>query len=149
MSNGLNNQGLKATVWEETSSPPRKNLVLSWIKPVASGAINQIALRHTLLFGKPLRASPTKGDYESPLLAKNKDLGMVIMVKIGQSACLLPNSVKLAHGRASETERVWVGVEGLNSRSRSKIQSILPEKSRSSRVLTAIRQSINTILVLI
>jgi hypothetical protein len=61
------------------------------------------------------------------------------MVKIGQSACLLPNSAMLAHGRASETERVWVGFEGLNSLSLLKIQSIPLGKLRGRRVLTAIR----------
>ena len=53
------------------------------------------------------------------------NLGMVIMKKIGQSACLLPNGdlKMLANGRASETERIWVDYEGLSSQSQLKIQS--------------------------
>ena len=52
------------------------------------------------------------------------NLGMVIMKRIGQSACLLPKSATLlAHGRASETERIWVDDEGLSNLSRLKIQS--------------------------
>ena len=48
----------------------------------------------------------------------------VIMERIGQSACLLPKSATLlAHGRASETERIWVDDEGLSNLSRLKIQS--------------------------
>jgi len=51
---------------------------------------------------------------------------MVIMKRIGQSACLLPKSATLlAHGRASETERIWVDDEGLSNLSRLKIQSSL------------------------
>ena len=50
---------------------------------------------------------------------------MVIMKKIGQSACLLPKDVcnTLVYGRASETERIWVDDEGLSSPSQLKIQS--------------------------
>lgn len=52
------------------------------------------------------------------------NLGMVISILIGQSACLLPKSATLlAHGRASETERIWVDDEGLSNLSRLKIQS--------------------------
>ena len=51
-------------------------------------------------------------------------LGMVISILIGQSACLLPKSAtSLAHGRASETERIWVDNEGLSNLRRLKIQS--------------------------
>ena len=55
-----------------------------------------------------------------PIVMKS---GMVISILIGQSACLLPKSDLLAYGRASETERIWVGDEGLSNLSRLKIQS--------------------------
>jgi len=48
---------------------------------------------------------------------------MVIMKKIGQPACLLPNSVVIGNGRASETERIWVSDDGLINQSWLKIQS--------------------------
>ena len=51
------------------------------------------------------------------------NLGMVIMKKIGQSACLLPTSAMIGYGRASETERIWVSNEGLINQSWLKIQS--------------------------
>ena len=53
------------------------------------------------------------------------NLGMVIMKKIGQSACLLPKYDMLVYGRASETERMWVVNEGLSNLRRLKIQSSL------------------------
>ena len=37
---------------------------------------------------------------------------MVIIKRIGQSACLLPKSDMIGYGRASETERVLVNDEG-------------------------------------
>ena len=86
----------------------------------------QKTLRHILLFGKPLRAFSTKDCYESAIWPRVINLGMVIMKKIGQSACLLPNgdlNNMLANGRASETERIWVDYEGLSSQSQLKIQS--------------------------
>jgi len=49
--------------------------------------------------------------------------GMVIMKKIGQSACLLPKSVMIGYGRASETERIWVSNDGLINQNWLKIQS--------------------------
>ena len=48
---------------------------------------------------------------------------MVKTLKIGQLACLLPNSAILGHGRASETERVLVDDEGVINLSLLKIQS--------------------------
>ena len=51
------------------------------------------------------------------------NLGMVIMKKIGQSACLLPNDAMIVNGRASETERIWVEKDGLSNLIRLKIQS--------------------------
>ena len=48
---------------------------------------------------------------------------MVIVRRIGQSACLLPKSVMIGYGRASETERVLVGYEDLINLNRLKIQS--------------------------
>jgi hypothetical protein len=73
--------------------------------------------------GNTLRAFSTKVPCENMGLAKSKNLD-VIMERIGQSACLLPKSATLlAHGRASETERIWVDDEGLSNLSRLKIQS--------------------------
>ena len=57
-------------------------------------------------------------------MAKKKNLGMVKMIMIGQSASLLPNDDMLVYGRASETARRWVFSEGLSNRRKSKIQSI-------------------------
>jgi len=51
------------------------------------------------------------------------NLGMVIMKKIGQSACLLPKSDMIGYGRASETERIWVSNDGLINQNWLKIQS--------------------------
>jgi hypothetical protein len=68
--------------------------------------------------------------------------GMVIMKRIGQSACLLPKDDMLVYGRASETERVWVISEGLSNLRWLKIQSIPLGKLRGSRVLTAIKKAI-------
>ena len=48
---------------------------------------------------------------------------MVIMKRIGQSACLLPKNDMLVYGRASETERAWVVYEDLSNLKRLKIQS--------------------------
>lgn len=111
------------------------------VKTLCSRKISQLLVgapqtprQHTLLIGKPLRASYTKVGSETFPLAKNKNLGMVKMMKIGQSACLLPKGAMLAYGRASETERVWVGDEGLSNLSRPKIQSIPLGKLRGTRV---------------
>ena len=76
------------------------------------------------MFGKPLRAFSTKDKCESIIWPRVMNLGMVIMKKIGQSACLLPKSAVIGNGRASETERIWVGNEGLINLNRLKIQSI-------------------------
>jgi len=51
------------------------------------------------------------------------NLGMVIMKRIGQPACLLSKGAMLAYDRASETERVWVINDGLSNRKWLKIQS--------------------------
>jgi hypothetical protein len=91
-------------------------------------------LRHILLFGKPLRAFSTKDNCESVIWPRVMNLGIVIMKKIGQSACLLPNDDMIVNGRASETERIWVDEEGLINRSRLKIQSIPLWKHRGTRV---------------
>ena len=48
---------------------------------------------------------------------------MVIVRRIGQFACLLPKSVMIGNGRASETERVLVSDDDLTNRSWLKIQS--------------------------
>ena len=80
-------------------------------------------LRHILLFGETLRAFSTKYDTERIIWLRVTNSGMVIMKKIGQSACLLPKSVMIGYGRASETERIWVSNEGLINQSWLKIQS--------------------------
>jgi hypothetical protein len=67
------------------------------------------------------------------------NLGMVIIERIGKSACLLPKSAKLANGRASETERVWVDNDGLNNQNRLKIQSTPLGKLRGIPAPTAIK----------
>jgi len=48
---------------------------------------------------------------------------MVIVKRIGQSACLLPKFDMIEYGRASETERVLVDNDGLINQNRLKIQS--------------------------
>lgn len=68
------------------------------------------------------------------------NLGMVIVRRIGQSACLLPKTAMIGNGRASETERIWVGNEGLINLNRLKIQSIPLGKLRGIRVLTPIKR---------
>jgi len=49
--------------------------------------------------------------------------GMVIVRRIGQSACLLPKSAMIGYGRASETERMLVSSEDLINPNWLKIQS--------------------------
>ena len=98
------------------------------LRPLQKGEPGQLlvvsrTLRHILLFGNPLRAFSTKDNCESVIWPRVMNLGMVIMKKIGQSACLLPNDDMIVNGRASETERIWVGDEGLINQSRLKIQS--------------------------
>ena len=83
----------------------------------------KIVLRHILLFGEPLIAFSTKSKLETFRWLRVINSGMVIMKKIGQSACLLPKSAMIGYGRASETERIWVSNEGLINLSWSKIQS--------------------------
>ena len=79
-------------------------------------------VRHTLLFGKPLRAFSTK-HYTEKYMWPRVNSGMVIMKRIGQSACLLPKNVMQVHGRTSETERVWVSYDRLAILNSLKIQS--------------------------
>ena len=83
----------------------------------------KIVLRHILLFGEPLIAFSTKCYSERNAWLRVINSGMVIMKKIGQSACLLPKSAMIGYGRASETERIWVSNEGLINLSWLKIQS--------------------------
>jgi hypothetical protein len=75
-----------------------------------------------LLFGKPLRAFYTKHNIER-IVWQRFNSGMVIVRRIGQSACLLPKSAMIGYGRASETERVLVGYEDLIHLNWLKIQS--------------------------
>jgi len=109
-----------------------KSDLLLWINLYGRHKLDTLGLllvafemrRHILLFWDTLRAFSTKVPCENMELAKSNNLGMVIMKRIGQSACLLPKSAtSLAHGRASETERIWVDNEGLSNLSRLKIQS--------------------------
>ncbi len=58
--------------------------------------------------GNPLEPIVLRSCDESPRLAENKNSGIVKINRIGQSACLLPKSYLITHGRASETERVTV-----------------------------------------
>jgi len=96
-------------------SCPRQLLVFVYIK--------LIQMQHILLFGKPLRAFSTKDELETFIWPRIINLGMVIMKKIGQSACLLPKDAMIVYGRASETERIWVDDDGLINQSWLKIQS--------------------------
>ena len=75
------------------------------------------------MFGKPLRAFSTKDKFERFIRPRVMNLGMVIVKRIGQSACLLPKSARIGYGRASETERVLVVDEGLIIQRQLKIQS--------------------------
>ncbi len=74
------------------------------------------------------------------------NLSMVIMKRIGQSACLLPKTAMIGNGRASETERIWVDNEGLINLNRLKIQSIPLGKLRGIRVLTQVKHLTNFIV---
>ena len=79
-------------------------------------------MQNTLLFGKPLRAFYTKHNTER-VVWQRFNSGMVIVKRIGQSACLLSKSAMIGYDRASETERVLVGNEALINLNRLKIQS--------------------------
>ena len=96
-------------------------------------------MQHILLFGKPLRAFSTNGCRESATRPRVMNSGTVIMKRIGQSACLLPNSAMIAYGRAPETERIWVTYDGLINLKWLKIQSIPLGKLRGIRVHTQIK----------
>lgn len=99
-------------------------------------------LQHLLLIGKLLRTSSTKGVSERTIWPRVKDLGKVIMMKIGQPACLLPNGVIAdAYGGASETERRWVNNEGQGGLSWLKIQSIHPWKLGCSKEHTPTKRN--------
>ena len=138
-------KGLKAVVCGNASSYHRKNQGLSYTMSqlLVFGPDSQ--MQHTLLFGKPLRAFRTKGDIER-FTWPRLNLGMVTIERIGQSACLLPKDDQLVYGRASETERVWVDVEGISNLSRLKIQSIPLGKLRGIRVLTQVKHLTNFIV---
>ena len=74
------------------------------------------------MFGKPLRAFYTKHNSER-VMWRRFNSGTVIVRRIGQSACLLPKSIMIGYGRASETERVLVSNDGLINQNWLKIQS--------------------------
>lgn len=115
----------KAAVHGEPSSRRGKRLCALGSRPAASGASSHgRALRHTLLFGEPLRAFSTKPVAETCRWPRVTNSGTVTTKRIGQSACLLPKGdTKPAYGRASQTERVWVVDDGVSNQRRSKIQS--------------------------
>jgi hypothetical protein len=144
----LNNQDQKAAVRSKESSYYGKTLcVLSQIIPTPAASVctsKNVQMQHILLFGKPLIAFSTKGCCESATWPRVMNSGMVIMKRIGQSACLLPNGAMIADGRASETERIWVTNDGLINQRWLKIQSILLGKLKSTRVLTAIKRKATT-----
>jgi hypothetical protein len=71
--------------------------------------------RNTLLFGKTLRAFYTKYNTKR-IIWQRLNSGMVIVKRIGQSACLLSKSDMIGYDRASETERVLVIDDGVINR---------------------------------
>ena len=85
-------------------------------------SLENMILQNILLFGEPLIAFYTKHNFERVMWQRSNS-GMVIVKKIGQSACLLPKSAMIGNGRASETERMWVSIEDLINLSWLKIQS--------------------------
>ena len=85
-------------------------------------SLENMILQNILLFGEPLIAFYTKHNFERVMWQRSNS-GMVIVKKIGQSACLLPKSAMIGNGRASETERMLVDYEDLINLSRLKIQS--------------------------
>jgi len=104
-------------------------------------------LQDILLIGKPVKLNLLKRILKSIFWLRNKNLGIVKMIKIydenhinRQPACLDPKSAMLAYGSAPETERISVGDEGLNNLSQLKIQSIPLGKLRGNRELTATKQ---------
>lgn len=105
--------------------------------PVASESLDS---RDILLIGEPVKLDLPSLDRKIQM-AENNHSGMVNNdqdekmnnLRNRQSACLVPKSVMLAHGTASETERISVGYESLNSSSQLKIQSIPLGKLRGSK----------------
>ena len=85
-------------------------------------SLENMILQNILLFGEPLIAFYTKHNFERVMWQRSNS-GMVIVKKIGQSACLLPKSAMIGNGRASETERMLVDYEDLINLSWLKIQS--------------------------
>ena len=139
----LNNQGLKAVVHSKESSCYGKILsVLSHTIPTPTASVrNKFLMQHILLIGKPLRAFSTKCVLETFTWPRVINSGTVIMERIGQPACLLPNGAMTANGRASETERIWVTNDGLINQRWLKIQSIPLGNLRGIRVLTRTKRS--------
>lgn len=115
---------------------------------VFAAALSTPQMQHILLFGEPLTAFSTKVATERCYWPRVNNSGTVIMKRIGQSACLLPNGAMIANGRASETERIWVVLEGLINQKRLKIQSIPLGKFRGTRVPIPTRLSSKRIYTL-
>ena len=129
--------GLSGKAFIQLFDQGQKAIVLNkWKNTIASALLRA---QHTLLFGKPLRAFRTNIDDENRNGPRVKNSGIVIFERIGQSACLLPNSIS-THGRATETERVWVVA---SSEQLLKIQSTPLGKLRGRKVPTPTRCSIN------
>ena len=63
-----------------------------------------------------------------PAYGREKNSGMVIMLRIGQSAWLQPNDVLLVNGWPTETDPLLLDNEDLSSLNPVKIQSKLPQK---------------------
>ena len=66
--------------------------------------------------------------YGKPAYGREKNSGMVIMLRIGQSAWLQPNDVLLVNGWPTETDPLLLDNEDLSSLNPVKIQSKLPQK---------------------
>jgi hypothetical protein len=130
---------------EQKSYTPKQTGLLFWANRLDPQCYRSIASssedvssreQDTLLFGKPLRASSTKGVLETHTWPRIMNLGTVKMMKIGQPACLSSTSDLAGYDEASETERVSVDNDGLAIQSLLKIQSIPLGKLRGSEIPT-------------
>jgi hypothetical protein len=109
--------------WElHKGKPFRHPRQLFRCSPVASASCKKACARFLVV-----RETPESHNYQVSMETSSwprvMNLGMVIMLWIGQPACLRPKGAMLAYGRASETERKSVCEESLSNLSRLKIQS--------------------------
>jgi hypothetical protein len=72
---------------------------------------------------KTLRASMYQATDRKVLVARSNDLGMVKIMRDWAISLPVPNSATIAHGTASQTERVSPGYDGLISQNPVKVQS--------------------------